>query len=107
MASEGSLRKGERWLIGVVLSSAIGGLVPLIGFQWRQSLEVTKTTSSIDSMQKSLEKLTNTVENLMQNDVADLKQRILVIEQKQILPKFERDIADLSERVGELEKSVK
>lgn len=95
-----NLSRDAKWLIGVLLVIAC----PVFGFQWRQSSEVSGAMVQLGGLQKSVDKLTTSVEKLLLEDVSDIKSRLTIMESKQILPRAESDIRELNEKFRQLER---
>ena len=53
---------------------------------------------------KSLEKVSDSLHELVREDIADLNRRLTLMESKGILPDARREIDELRERVRELER---
>ena len=91
-----------KWLLAIAVSVAI----PVVGFQWKQSVDVARAMASVGDMRLSIDKLTSTVESLLREDVADLKARLLVMESKKILPQAVENFERMEERMRSLESKV-
>lgn len=92
-----------QWLIVVVITVAI----PIVGFQWKQSSDIAVVMSSVPELRQSLDRLTTTVQDLLRNDVSDIKSRLAVLEQRKMMPGAEHEIEKLNVRVREIETKIK
>lgn len=93
--------KDAKWLIGIVLAVA----TPLVGFQWKQSVEVSMAMESLVQLRTSIDKLGENMTSLMVGDLSDIKTRLAVVEQKGIPPQTSVALKELEGRIRMLENA--
>lgn len=84
-----------RWLIGGVFSAI--ALMLIIGIP---------LLMKIGAMETSIYSLNETMRTIVLTDMDDLKKRLIVMEQKDILPRAERIVESHEARIRELEKQI-
>ena len=63
-------------------------------------------TFSLERQSAALGALTGQVIKLIENDMTDIRQRLLTVESKQIIPKAEAQIAELKDEILHLKESI-
>ena len=98
MISEG-MSKDVRALIALVIAVAI----PLVGFQWKQSVEISAAMVQLGEVKGAIDRLTGNLGTLIQTDVSDLKSRLLVLEHGGMKPETSAAIKELEIRLRNIE----
>ncbi len=90
------LTRDTKWLIGLLL--------PMIMATFSAVYFLGSMSERFKDVESSTERLHAVIQKLIEDDITDLKKRMTIQEAKDILPRAERNIADLEKRVRDLEK---
>ncbi|MHC4880886.1 MAG: hypothetical protein ACYTGL_30920 [Planctomycetota bacterium] len=93
------MERDTKWIVGTIL----GLLCSVISIGGPAVYYLGSMASRFQAIERSQGKLQQTLERVMEYDLADVKQRITIVEQKDILPRAERQLSALEQRVRELE----
>ena len=93
--TNGTMHRDMRFLIGGLFSAIGLGLMIGLPLLWK-----------VAAMEASINGLNETMKTIVLRDVEDIKKRLTVQEQKQILPRAVEITADHEERIRNLELKV-
>ncbi|MBC8356995.1 MAG: hypothetical protein H8E66_33910 [Planctomycetes bacterium] len=110
-AEEGDrLGSTAKWMVGLIISvtiaisSAVGtATVFIVSKLSATEVAITSHSEQLKDLNDNIGKVSSALHEVLSEDVGDLKGRIQVLEQKQILPRAEIEIQRLEERVRKLE----
>ena len=96
-----SMSRETKWLVSGLVGVALSVLTLGAPGVWY----LGQMAGRMEAMQESQKELGETLSRLVEQDISDMKARLTVMEQKQILPRAERELEQLEERVRELERA--